>query len=302
MAETDTSTLATTAGGQASALGIEAEALTSGELVAQRYRVVRQLGQDPLGVSVLVEDQIWGEEIVLKFLHRQIASHEADVQTFIHELRDARKIVHENILNMYDVLLLGSSHVLSLEHFVGHTLTEELQRGALSVRRGMKIVWDVCRGLQAAHHVPLIHQDLTPDRVLLNYTGDVKIVRNFTVVQDGATSPGLADAALLHAPTYLAPEHIRRGTLDVCTNIYSLGVIMYEMFTGTPPYVADDPMTLLLQHVEGNPVPPRQRCPTLPPELEALILKAMAVEPAQRLQSADELRRGLAALSRAMPG
>jgi len=103
---------------------------------------------------------------------------------------------------------------------------------------------------------------------------------------------------LLGTPTYMAPEQVRARTIDARTDIYSLGVIMYEIFTGRPPYVADDPMAILFQHVTGNPTPPRQLRPDIPAAVEAIILKAMWVDPAKRFQSMDDLRRSIIALSK----
>lgn len=280
---------------------VDAETLAPGALVARRYRVIRLLGKDDVGVAVLVEDVIWGIEIVLKFLHREVAAHAHTLQAFIQELRQARQIAHDNVLHMYDVLLIGASYALSLEHFPSHSLAEELKHGPINPRRGLRIVWDVCRGLHAAHQVGLVHRELTPAHILLNYTGGVKLVRNFVPVDRVEETMGAEDS-LLHMPTYVAPEHIQHGTLDARANIYSLGVIMYEMCTGRPPYVAADAATLLFQHVEGHPTPPRQLQPDLSPALERLILTAMAVDPAQRFATADEVRRHLVQLFRPAPG
>jgi eukaryotic-like serine/threonine-protein kinase len=294
------STTDTLAGGSDLEQFIEAETLEPGAMVAKRYRVIRQMSRDDVGVSVLVEDIIWGEEIVLKFLHRDVASDESWIKRFIHELRDARKIAHANVLHMYDLLLFGASYALSLEHFSGHSLAEELRQGPLNVRRGLRIAWDICRGLNAAHQVGIIHRELTPSYIMVNYTGGVKVVRNFVSARSIEAEASEEDM-LLRAPRYLAPEHVRRGILDARTNIYSLGVIMYEMFTGKPPYVADDPVALLLQHVEGKPTPLRQLRPELLPELETVILKTMAVDPAQRFQTTDDVRRSLVVLFRQAP-
>jgi len=280
---------------------IEVDTLEPGAIVAKRYRVMRLMDRDAIGAEVLVEDMIWGVEIVLKFLHRHVASQESTLQAFIQELRQARQIVHENVLHMYDVLIFGASYTLSLEHFPSHRLAEELKQGPLNPRRGLRTAWDVCRGLNAAHQVGLVHRELTPSHIVLNYAGGVKVVRNFVSINHDEERVSAEDS-LLHMATYVAPEHVRRGTLDVRANVYSLGVIMYEMFTGRPPYVADDAGTLLLQHVEGHPTPPRQLQPALSAELERLILTAMAVDPAQRFQSADDVRRHIVTLFQQTPG
>lgn len=279
---------------------IDIETLAPGTVIAQRYRLIRQLGRDAVGIALLVEELIWNEEIVLKFLHPEVVSTNEDVMRFIEELRDARQLTHPNILQMYDFLLFGSAYALSLEYFSGHSLAEELRQGPLNVRRGVRIAWDVYRGLRRAHSLGFVHQELTPAHIQVNYTNGVKVVRHFSVVQSGHAQPEGTEA-LLRSPRYLAPEHLHRGVLDASANIYSLGAVMYEMFTGMPPYTATDPVTLLLQQRAGQLQPPRAIRADLPPDLETLILRAMALDPAERPQTTDDVRRHLLALSRQVP-
>lgn len=278
---------------------IEVQTLIPGTLIAQRYRLVRQLGADVVGVSLLVEDLIWGEEIVLKFLHQHVASSSV-IMHFIQELREARQLSHPHILQMYDFLLFGSAYALSLEHFAGHSLAEELKQGPLSVRRGVRVAWDVYRGLHRAHRLGLVHQDLTPANILVNYVGGVKIVRQFRAVQpeDGT---GYDSDDVIREPRYLAPEYLHRGVLDAPANIYSLGVVMYEMFTGVLPFTSTDPVTLLLQQRAGQIKPPRALRAELPGDLEALILRTLDPEPAARPTTTEDVRRHLLALARQVP-
>ena len=274
---------------------MELEELEPGTMVAQRYRVIRQVHRDAVGLAMLVEDTIWGEEIVLKFLHPAVAANELQLKSFIEELRVARKVIHENVLRMHDVLVFDNVYALSLEHFPSHALPEELKHGPLTVLRGLRISWDICRGLNAIHQAGLVQRELTPEHILLNYTGGVKIVGEFLPMH-AVENNAVTDAALFHAPRYTAPECVRQGALDARTNVYTLGVIMYEMFTGRAPYADDNAAALLLQHVEGRPIPPRQLQATLSEELEGIILQAMAVDPAQRFQTTDSLRRSMVAL------
>jgi serine/threonine-protein kinase len=288
------------AGASSPEMLIEVSTLEPGTLIVQRYRIVRQMGEDNIGVSILVEDVIWGEEIILKFLQESVASNTTILRSFIQELRDARSIVHANILNMYDLLLLGPTYVLSYEYFAGRSLVEELKQGPLAIRRGMRIARDICLGLHHAHQLGMVHRELTPAHIIVNYAGGAKVVRNFVAVEDIKGKPSDEDA-LLRAPMYLAPEHVHQGVLDARANVYTLGILMYEMFTGTPPYTNAEPLALLLQHMAGNPIPPRRMRPDLPVDLEALILRAMAVDPSKRFQSMDQLRRHLIALFRQTP-
>lgn len=277
---------------------IDADTLEVGESLVGRYRVIRRVGKGGFGAVVLVEDTVVGEEIILKFLNREVASDEGMIKRFIHELRYARRITHENVIRIHDFLMLGKSYAISMEYFPSHSLTEEMQHGPLPVKRGLKIIWDICRGMSAAHQAGVVHRDLKPPNILLNEAGLVKVVDFGLAAVSHADARLTKTGVLLGTPTYMAPEQVRTRTIDARTDIYSLGVIMYELFTGRAPYVADDPMAILFQHVEGNPTPPRQLKEDIPPGLEAIIMKAMWVDPAKRFQTMDDLRRSIVALSK----
>lgn len=278
---------------------IDATALEPDTLLEHRYRVINRVGQGGFGTVILVEDTMVGEEIILKFLNPQVALDENMIKRFIHELRYARRISHENVIRIYDFLTLGKSYAISMEYFPSHSLADELRDGIpINTRRGLKIVWDICRGIGSAHQLGIVHRDLKPPNILINDSNLVKVVDFGLAAVTNAESRLTRTGVLLGTPTYMAPEQVRNRTIDARTDIYSLGVIMYEMFTGHPPYVADDPMSILFQHVEGKPAPPRQTQPDISPMLESIILKAMEVSPAKRFQSMDELRKSIVALSK----
>jgi serine/threonine-protein kinase len=279
-------------------LYINADTLEPGDMLVERYRVIRHVGKGGFGAVILVEDTVVDEEIILKFLNREIAADDNMIERFKHELRYARRITHENVIRIHDFLTLKKSYAISMEYFPSHSLSEELKQGPLSLKRGLKVVWDICRGLSTAHQVGVVHRDIKPPNILINDSGLVKVVDFGLAALSHADARLTRTGVLLGTPTYMAPEQVRARTIDARTDIYSLGVIMYEIFTGRPPYVADDPMAILFQHVEGNPRPPRQLKPDIPPAVEAIILKAMWVEPAKRFQSMDDLRRSIFALSK----
>jgi serine/threonine-protein kinase len=273
---------------------MDVNTLEPGVVLGDRYQIVRRVGQGGFSTVFLVEDIIVNEEVILKILNAQVAMDSSMIKRFIHELRYARKVTHENVIRIYDFTRLEQSYAISMEYFPGHSLDKELQDGkSVNLKRGLKILWDVCRGVSAAHQVDVVHRDLKPPNILLNDQGVVKIVDFGVAAVTSDMSTRLTRVGtLIGTPTYMAPEQVRSRDIDTRTDIYSLGVIMYEMFTGRPPYVGED-MAVLFQHVEGNPVPPRQVNPDLPPALEEIILKAMAVDPGQRFQSFDELRKNL---------
>jgi serine/threonine-protein kinase len=274
----------------------EALQLEPGTVLDGRYRVVRRVGRGGFGTAVLVEDMVVNEEIILKFLHASLAANERVIKSFIRELRYARKITHENVIRIYDFLSVGGAYAISMEYFPSHTLASEGL--PLLLPRGLKIMDDICKGMSVAHHANIVHRDLKPQNILIDEHDLVKIVDFGLAAGVSPTDSRLTQrSARMGTPTYMAPEQVRGGDIDTRTDIYSLGIIMYELFTGRPPYVGKDPIEIVFQHVEGKPKAPRDLVPDLPPALEAVILKAMAVLPDNRFQNVDALRETLATLA-----
>jgi serine/threonine protein kinase len=181
-----------------------------------------------------------------------------------------------------------------MEYFPSHSLASELAgTRAMSHARAFKILQDVCRGMSAAHQAGVVHRDMKPANVLIDDRDMVKIVDFGLATAGTGDSRVTATGFLVGTPTYMAPEQVRGEALDPRTDIYSLGIIMYEMFTGRPPYTADDPMAILFQHVEAKAVRPGNVRVDISPGLESAILRAMAVEREARYQSMEELSRDL---------
>jgi eukaryotic-like serine/threonine-protein kinase len=274
---------------------VDAAALPPGMVLADRYRVVRHIGSGAFGVVILVEDVVVHEEIILKFLKPHVASDEQVIKRFVQELRYARRITHENVIRIHDFIAVGRSYAISMEYFPGFSLAALLARGGpLPIPRAFAILQGICHGMSVAHRAGIIHRDLKPANVLLNESDLVKVVDFGLAAASSWGDPALTRTGLIvGTPAYIAPEQAQGGKVDPRTDIYSLGVIMYEMLCGRPPYTGPDPVSILLQHVQGKVTPPRQVNPALPPGLETTILKAMALAPAERHQSMEELERAL---------
>jgi serine/threonine-protein kinase len=224
-----------------------------------------------------------------------MAANDQMIQRFIYELRYARRVTHENVIRIHDFLRIEKAYAISMEYFPSHNLSDEIPGNTpIPLQRGLYILWHICRGMHAAHQVKIIHRDLKPPNVLINDAGMVKIVDfGLAAAVSEAASRLTRTGALLGTPLYMAPEQVQNHTIDVRTDIYSLGIMMYEMFTGRPPYTGDNPMTILYQHLEGKAPPPCELNPKLVPELQAIIQKAMAVAPSQRFQSMEALGKSL---------
>ncbi len=274
---------------------VDPATLEPGTVLADRYRVLRHIGSGAFGVVILVEDLVVHEEVIFKFLKPYVASDESVIRRFIQELRYARRITHQNVIRIHDFIAVGASYAISMEYFPSRSLASLLAGASpMPTRRAFAILRGICRGMAVAHRAGIIHRDLKPANVLLGEDDLVKIVDFGLAAAGSRGDPGLTRTGLiLGTPYYIAPEQAQGGTADPRTDIYSLGVIMYEMLTGRPPYVGPDPVSILLQHVQGKPKPPRQVQPGLAPALEAIVLKAMALQPADRHGSMEELGQAL---------
>lgn len=274
---------------------LDATMLEPGMVLGERYRVLKPIGQGGFGTVVLVEDTMIREQLILKFLHPQMASDERMIKRFIRELRYARRVTHENVIRIHDFQRIAKSYAISMEYFPSHSLSAELPKsGTMPASRALRIIWHICRGMHAAHQAKIIHRDLKPPNVLINDNGVVKIVDFGLAAAASDTATRLTrTGALLGTPLYMAPEQVQNHQIDARTDIYSLGVMTYELCTGRPPYLGGNPMSILYQHLEGKATPPRELNPHISEPLEALIMKAMALDPAQRFQTMELMGKNL---------
>jgi serine/threonine-protein kinase len=282
----------------ASATTINAAKLTPNTMIADRYRVIRKIGEGAFGVVWLVEDTMVHDEFILKFLNPHVASDQHMIKRFMQELRYARKVTHENIIRIYDLVTFDHSYAISMEYFPSHSLASELRkRVPIPFSRGKVILSHICQGMSQAQAAGVVHRDLKPANILIDEHDMVKIVDFGLAAAASKTDSRITKSGILvGTPTYMAPEQVRGKTIDSRTDIYTIGIIMYEMFTARAPYKGEDSMAILFQHVEGKATPPREIVPTLPEALERVIMTAMAVSPQDRFQSFSELQQALDAI------
>jgi serine/threonine-protein kinase len=228
---------------------------------------------------------------VLKFLNPSIATDEEMMQRFVHELRYSRKITHPNVIRIYDFLHIRGNYAISMEYFPSHTLGGEVSDGKpLALRRAVRLGMDVAKGMAVAHAVGIVHRDLKPANVLINDEGIVKIVDfGVAAAQHQGDTQLTKTGYVIGSPKYMAPEQILGKKVDERADIYSLGVILYEMLTGTPPYHRGDHMSVMYQHVQGRAKPPIDLNPALPQGVSDLVMKCMAVDKEKRFASMDEV-------------
>ena len=269
-----------------------------GHVLGGRYRVVRELGRGGFGTVLQVSDQMVGEDIALKLINPHVVQDDSTIARFMHEVRYARRITHANVIRVYDFLMIDSYYAISMEYFASSPLSRRIRAGLhQQPARALKYVRDIARAIHVAHEADVMHRDLKPPNLLVNDDDILKIADfGLAAASSNDSSRVTKVGHLIGTPSYMSPEQVRGLSIDSRTDIYSLGVVMYEMFTGTVPYTSDNPMGVLYQHLEGTKELPRARNPLLSTEIEAVILKAMEVRPDDRYQTAHELLDALDAV------
>ena len=271
---------------------LDINALKPGEVLEGRFKYIEKIGKGAFGTVLLVEDTIVEERLILKFLNANVSQDEEMMKRFVHELRYSRKITHRNVIRIYDFLFMRGNYAISMEYFPSHTLGAEIvNEKPLHLPRAIQYAIDIATGMTVAHQAGIVHRDLKPANVLINNEGLLKIV-DFGVAaahKEGDTQL-TKTGYVIGSPKYMAPEQILGKKVDERADIYSLGVILYEMVTGQPPYSRGDHMSVMYQHVQGKARSPLEVNPSLPKPLAEIVVTAMAVDKAKRFQSMDEMR------------
>jgi serine/threonine-protein kinase len=277
-------------------------ALQAGDMIEGRYKFVQKIGKGAFGTVVLVEDTVVEERLILKFLNANVSSDEEMLKRFVHELRYSRRITHKNVIRIYDFLYVGGSYAISMEYFPSHTLGAEIaNERPMSPKKAVGYGTDICIGMSVAHQQGIIHRDLKPANILINESGLLKIVDFGVAAAAKSGDTQLTKTGyVIGSPKYMAPEQILGKKVDERADIYSLGVIMYEMLAGNPPYSRGDHMSVMYQHVQGKAQPLNEANPKVPRELADVVTKTMHVDKVKRYSSMDELRAALDAAAGAI--
>jgi serine/threonine-protein kinase len=280
---------------QSTPIKLDIGTLKKGDMIEGRYKFMEKIGKGAFGTVLLMEDTVVDDRLILKFLNPNVSEDEEMMKRFVHELRYSRKITHQNVIRIYDFLHIQGNYAISMEYFPSHTLgAEVVNEKPVETKRAVRFSIDMCKGMTVAHKVGIVHRDLKPANILINTDGLLKIV-DFGVAaahREGDTQL-TKTGYVIGSPKYMAPEQILGRKVDERADVYAIGVIMYEMFTGVPPYSRGDHMAVMYQHVQGKARPPQEINANLPAGLPDLIMKAMAVDKAKRFQSMEELRVAL---------
>ena len=277
------------------------EELTTGSTFAGRYQIIEELGKGGMGNVYKAHDTEIKEKVALKLLKPEIAADEKTIERFRNEIRLARKIVHKNVGRMYDLSKADGTYFITMEYVEGQDLRGLIRQSRqLTVGTTINIAKQVSEGLAEAHKLGVVHRDLKPSNVMIDKQGNARIM-DFGIARSvkgkGITGAGV----MIGTPEYMSPEQVEVKEVDQRSDIYSLGVILYEMVTGRVPFEGENPLGIAMKHKSEMPKDPKELNAQIPEDLSRVILRCMEKDREKRYQKAEELISELTNIEKGIP-
>ena len=248
-----------------------AVALTPGTVLGGRYELLKLLGEGGMGAVYKAVDRELDRVLALKVIRPQFANEPALLQRFKQELVLARQITHRNVIRIFDLGVADGVRFITMEYVEGRELSEILkERGKLHPSDAVSYVQQICEGLHVAHVEGVVHRDLKPANVMIDAQGRA-LIMDFGIARAMGASTMTRTGALMGTPVYMSPEQAKGTAVDARSDLYTLGVIFYELLTGTVPFKADNVMTMLLMRCQEKPVPPIEVDPSIPPDRKSVV-------------------------------
>ena len=259
-----------------------------------RYRIIDKIGVGGMADVYRGEDTLLGRPVAIKILHANFANDDEFVSRFKREAQSAGKLNLPNIINMYDVGFDQDLHYIIMEYVDGKTLKEYItEKGRLSIDEAVKFTIAIGEGLEHAHAMGIVHCDIKPHNVIITRTGRVKVTDFGIARAMNSTNTVMYTNSIMGSAHYLSPEQASGKTIDGSTDIYSLGVVLYEMLSGKVPFEGETPIAVALKHVREKIIPPTRYNPSIPPLLESVVLKALSKDPKDRFESISDMMSDL---------
>jgi serine/threonine protein kinase len=254
------------------------EELTTGSTFAGRYQIIEELGKGGMGSVYRALDKELKEEVALKLIKPEIAHDKKTVERFKTEIKLARKISHKSVGRVHELMEEKGLRFITMEYVPGEDLKSFIRRsGQLTIGKAISIAKQICDGLSEAHGMGVIHRDLKPNNIMIDRSGNAKIM-DFGIARavkgKGITGPGV----MIGTPQYMSPEQVEGKEIDLQSDIYSLGIILYEMLTDRVPFEGDTPITIGVKQKTETPQNPKDFNERIPDDLSRLILKCLEKE------------------------
>lgn len=275
--------------------------LKTGIVLSDRYEIIEELGKGGMGKVFKVLDREINEKIALKLIRPEIGANKKIIKRFQNELKMARKITHRNVCRMFDIGKDGDKRYITMEYVSGEDLKRSIRRmGPLTIRKTIAISKQICEGLSEAHRMGIVHRDLKPHNIMIDREGNTKIMDFGIALSQEAKD--ITDAnIMIGTPQYLSPEQVEGKKADRRSDIYSLGVIMFEIATGQVPFDGETTISIAVKHTTEFPHDPREFNAQIPEDLSQLILKCLEKDPDSRYQSVEELCSELTLIEQDLP-
>ncbi len=272
-----------------------------GQVFSNRYEIERQIGRGGMADVWLARDQLLGRRVAVKVLHAEFARDPSFVERFRREAQSAANLNHPNIVAVYDWGEEDATYYIVMEYVEGQSLREVLHTyGRLVPTEAARIAADIADALSVAHRHGVVHRDVKPANVLITPSGQVKVT-DFGIARAESSGELTRTGSVMGTATYFSPEQAQGHVLDGRSDVYALGVVLYEMATGAPPFTADNPVSVAYKHVREKPVLPSEVIPGLPGALDRIVMTALAKDVEVRYQSAQDLRADLLRFERGRP-
>jgi eukaryotic-like serine/threonine-protein kinase len=253
-----------------------------------RYRIVRKLGSGGMADVYLAEDEELGRRVAIKILNDRHATDESFVERFRREAKNAAGLSHPNIVSIYDRGEAEGTYYIAMEYLDGRSLKElVVARGPLPIGDAIDCTRQVLGALRFAHRKGVVHRDIKPHNVMADADGRLKVT-DFGIARAGVSQMTEA-GSIIGTAQYLSPEQARGAAVDQRSDLYSVGILLYEMLTGTVPFTGDSPVEIAMKHLSDTPRPPSLERPDIPPDLDMIVLRALAKNPDDRFQTAEEM-------------
>jgi serine/threonine-protein kinase len=270
-------------------------------MLGGRYRMESPLGQGGMAQVFKGTDTVLGREVAIKILSLQYAKDQSFVDRFRREAQAAARLNHPNVVGVYDTGSDDGTHYIVMEFVEGRTLADFLSSGgSLLPERAVELASSVCVALSEAHKAGIVHRDIKPGNIMVTRGGEVKVM-DFGIARAASAETVTATATVLGTASYLSPEQAQGKPVDARSDIYSLGIVLYEMLVGRVPFGGDSAVAVAYKHVQEPPEPPSRINPDISPSLEAVVMRALAKNPDNRYQTAEEFCADLDRVRRGMP-